>query len=58
MPHDRKEHEELSAGPDPGGDHSRCRETTDFAMMEDIAAKEIWRVELLTHPQAPEFWGV
>ena len=37
------------------------RAATDFAVMEDVgknpSEEENWRVELLTHPQAPEFWG-
>jgi hypothetical protein len=32
------------------------REATDFATME--CEEVAWRVEPLTHPQAPEFWGV
>jgi hypothetical protein len=37
------------------------RAATDFAEMHEVgmspAQEEGWRVKLLTHPQAPEFWG-
>jgi hypothetical protein len=32
------------------------RAAADFATME--CEEVAWRVKLLTHPQAPEFWGV